>query len=67
MTWTAGEFLTNYLHAIWWVALLAVCIAAAVAVLFGIAIEAMKPEPPAPPYGLELDDVYFTQNNEIDK
>jgi hypothetical protein len=58
----AADFFTS-LHAIWWVALLAVCVAAAVVVLFGIAIEAMKPKPPAPPYRLEFDEFYVNDKS----
>jgi len=53
-----ANFLSQ-LHALWWIVLLVVCIGAAVAILFGIAIEAMKPEPPAPPYRIEFDDFYI--------
>ena len=54
----SANFLSQ-LHALWWIVLLVVCIGAAVAILFGIAIEAMKPEPPAPPYRIEFDDFYI--------
>jgi hypothetical protein len=58
----ATDFLTS-LHAIWWVALLVVCIAAAVGVLFGIAMEVMRPEPPRPPYRLEFDEFYVNDKS----
>ncbi len=54
----SANFFTQ-LHELWWIVLLAVCIAAAVAILFGIAIESMRPEEPEPPYRLELDDFYI--------
>ena len=47
------------MHELWWIVLLAVCIAAAVAILFGIAMERMRQKDPEPPYRLEFDDFYF--------
>lgn len=47
------------IHALWWVVLLAVCIAAAIAILFGIAIESMRPEEPEPPYRMDFDEFYL--------
>ena len=53
-----ANFLSQ-LHALWWIVLLAVCIAAAVAILFGIAMERMRQNDPEPPYRLEFDEFYF--------
>lgn len=53
-----ADFFT-IMHNLWWIVIVVVCIGAAVAILFGIAIEAMKPEPPAPPYRIEFDDFYI--------
>lgn len=46
------------MHHLWWVVLLVVCIAAAIAILFGIVMESLKPEPPKPPYLAEFDEFY---------
>jgi uncharacterized membrane protein AbrB (regulator of aidB expression) len=53
-----ANFLSQ-LHALWWIVLLVVCIGAAVAILFGIAMERMRQKDPEPPYRLEFDDFYF--------
>jgi len=53
-----ANFLSQ-LHALWWIVLLVVCIAAAIAILFGIAMERMRQKDPEPPYRLEFDEFYF--------
>ena len=47
------------LYELWWIVLLAVCIAAAIAILFGIAVERMRQKDPEPPYRLEFDEFYL--------
>jgi uncharacterized membrane protein AbrB (regulator of aidB expression) len=54
----SANFLSQ-LHALWWIVLLVVCIGAAVAILFGIAMERMRQKDPEPPYRLEFDEFYF--------
>jgi hypothetical protein len=46
------------MHDLWWLVLLVVCIAAAIAILFGIVMESLTPEPPEPPYRMEFDEFY---------
>lgn len=59
--------LLQYFRYVGWIVLLTVCIGTVLAIIFGIAMERMRQKDPEPPYRLELDDFYFTQNNEIDK
>lgn len=56
MTRTIDFF--SAMHHLWWVVLLVVCIGAALCILFGIAMEYMRPKPPEPPYRLEFDEFY---------
>ena len=42
---------------------LAVCIAAAIAILFGIAMERMRQKDPEPPYRLDFDEFYRNDND----
>ena len=51
------------MHELWWIVLLAVCIAAAVAILFGIAMERMRQKDPEPPYRLDFDEFYRNDND----
>lgn len=61
------ESITHAMHDLWWIALLILCIGAALATLFGIAMESLKPEPPKPPYRMEFDEFYVHDENCIDK
>lgn len=58
MTMTIDS-LFHYLHSLWWIVLLLVTIGAAVAIVFGIAMERMRHKDPEPPYRLEFDEFYF--------
>jgi len=51
--------LLQYFHYVGWIVLLTVCIATAVAILFGVAMERMRQKDPEPPYWLEFDDFYL--------
>lgn len=64
---TVIELLRHDMRALWWLVLLSVCIAAAVAILLGIVMESLKPEPPKPPYRMQFDEFYVHDENCIDK
>ena len=52
------DFLNVYIHHLWWVVLLVICVGAVLCILFGLAMEYWRPEPPEPPYRLEFDEFY---------
>ena len=51
------------MHNLWWVVLLVVCVGAVLCILFGLAMEFWRPEPPEPPYRLDFDEFYRNDND----
>ena len=52
-----ADFFT-FMHNLWWVVLLVVTVGALLCILFGLAMEYGRPEPPEPPYRLDFDEFY---------
>jgi len=52
-----ADFLT-VMHNLWWIVIVVVCVGAAVCIMFALAMEYWRPEPPEPPYRLDFDEFY---------
>ncbi len=58
----AVEFFT-IMHNLWWIVIVVVCVGAAVCIMFALAMEYWRPEPPEPPYRLDFDEFYRNDND----